>query len=86
MAATGAGITFSITALALAACSNSTPMLFMGDGRPTTQVQCQATDFGSCVAQARVQCGDAGFDTASDTVQDGARTLVFACRQPGGAR
>jgi len=76
MAATGA-----VLAFALGACTSSTPLLFMGDGRPTTQVQCQQGDFASCAAQAGAQCGNAGFDAVGDTVQAGTRTLVFACRR-----
>lgn len=80
MVAAGMGVMLS----ALAACS-STP-LFMSDGRPTTQVQCQATDSGSCTAQAQARCGDVGFDTVDDAVQNGVHTLVFACRQQQGAQ
>jgi len=67
-----------VLAAALAACSSGPP-LFLGDGRPTRQVQCPAAgDRDSCRQQARAQCGG-DYDAVGDSNNDGIHTLVFAC-------
>ncbi|HTH60725.1 MAG TPA: hypothetical protein VL689_11285 [Paraburkholderia sp.] len=68
-----------LLAASLAACSSGPP-LFLGDGRPTQQVQCtSAGDRDSCTQQARAQCGGT-FDVVNESDSGGMHTLVFACR------
>jgi hypothetical protein len=64
---------------ALAGCGASAP-LFTSDGRPTTLVQCPAQGpVTTCTDNARGICGG-GIDIVRESTDNGARSLVFACK------
>lgn len=63
----------------LAGCGGSAP-LFTGDGRPTTLVQCpEQGSWDTCMQNARGIC-QGEVDVIRQTVENGARNLLFACR------
>lgn len=73
-------ITVSIALMAgLAGCGGGAP-LFTPDGRPTTRVQCpESGGWNACMQNATGICGGS-FDTIQQSVDNGVRSLLFACR------
>ncbi|WP_442857164.1 hypothetical protein [Burkholderia sp. TSV86] len=63
----------------LSGCGGSAP-LFTSDGRSTTMVQCPAGGpWETCIQNARGMCGG-DFDTIQQSVDNGVRNLLFACK------
>ncbi|WP_443111473.1 hypothetical protein [Burkholderia sp. FERM BP-3421] len=71
---------FSIALMSgLSACGGSAP-LFTSDGRSTTLVQCPAGGpWETCTQNAQGICGG-DFDTIQQSVDNGVRNLLFACK------
>lgn len=71
---------FSIALIAgLSACGGSAP-LFTPDGRTTTLVECpEGGPWDTCMQNARGICGG-DFDTIQQSVDNGVRKLLFACK------
>nr|WP_231748387.1 hypothetical protein [Burkholderia sp. ABCPW 14] len=67
----------------LSSCGGSAP-LFTSDGRSTTMVQCPAGGpWDTCIQNARGICGG-DFDTIRQSVDNGVRNLLFACKAGNG--
>ncbi|WP_460900899.1 hypothetical protein [Paraburkholderia jirisanensis] len=75
-----AGSAAALAALAaLAGCGSSAP-LFASDGSPTTLVQCP-NGSDSCEQQASAACGGGAYEVVRQTVENGTRNLLYACRR-----
>lgn len=67
----------------LGGCGSSAP-LFTSDGRSTTLVQCVSGDaWSNCMDNARAAC-DGELDVLRQSVDEGVRSLLFACKRKSG--
>ncbi|HVE10424.1 MAG TPA: hypothetical protein VNE00_24435 [Paraburkholderia sp.] len=75
-----AGTAAALAALAaLSGCGSSAP-LFASDGSPTTLVQCP-NGSDSCEQQASAACNGGAYEVVRQTVENGTRNLLYACRR-----